>query len=40
MKKWRRSIDGGGQTGALLTNLLKVTDCIDHGLLVAKLCKY
>ena len=36
IEKWRRSIDGGGQAGALLTDLFKAFDCIDHELLIAK----
>ena len=39
IEKWRRSVDGGGQAGALLTDLSK-TDCIDHELLIAKLYVY
>ena len=40
IEKWRRSVDGGGQAGALLTDLSKVFDCIDHELLIAKLYAY
>ena len=40
IKKWRRSVDGGGQAGALLTDLSKSFDCIDHELLIAKLYSY
>ena len=40
IEKWRRSVDGGGQAGALLTDLSKTFDCIDHELLIAKLYAY
>ena len=32
IEKWRRTVDGGGQAGALLTDLSKAFDCIDHEL--------
>ena len=38
IEKWLRSVDGGGQAGALLTDLSK--DCTDHELLIAKLYAY
>ena len=38
IEKWRKSVDGGGQAGALLTDLSKAFDCIDYELLIAKLC--
>ena len=37
IEKWRQSIDSGGLVAAALTNLLKVFDCIDYELLIAKL---
>ena len=30
IKKWRWSVDGVAQTGALLIDLFKAFDCIDH----------
>ena len=40
IEKWRRSVDGGGQAGALLTDHSKAFDCIDHELLITKLYAY
>ena len=40
IEKWRRSTDGGGQAGALLTEFSKAFDFIDHELLIAKLYAY
>ena len=37
IEKWRKSLDTRGNGGALLTDLFKVFDCIDHQLLIAKL---
>ena len=40
IEKWRRWFDGGAQAGALLTDLSKTFDCIDHELLIEKLYAY
>ena len=40
VEKWRKTLDAGGETGALFTDLSKAFDCIDHNLLVAKLNAY
>ena len=37
LEKWKSSIDKGKTFGALLTDLSKVFDCLDHEHLIAKL---
>ena len=39
-EKFKESVDKGNAFGALLTNLLKVFDCMDHTLLIAKLSTF
>ena len=39
-EKWKKSVDNGKAFGALLTNLSKAFDCLDHELLIAKLNAY
>ena len=37
LEKWRNARDNGNIAGAVLTDLFKAFDCLDHELLVAKL---
>ena len=37
LEKWERSIDRSKMFGALLTDLSKSFDCLNHDLLIAKL---
>ena len=40
VEKWRKTLDEGGETGAVLTDLSKAFDSIDHNIPVAKLNAY
>ena len=37
LEKWKRSTDSGKAFGALLTDIARAFDCLDHELLIAKL---
>ena len=39
IEKWRRSVDGGGQVGALVTDLSKAFDCIEQNFMLTVLIK-
>ena len=40
LEKWKRSVDNSKMFGALLTDLSKTVDCLNHELLIAKLNAY
>ena len=40
LEKWKNSVDKGKSFGALLTDLSKAFDCLDHELLTVKLNAY
>ena len=40
LEKWKKALDNKEAFGALLTNLSKAFDCLNHGLLIVKLHAY
>ena len=40
LETWNRSVDKGKVFGALLTDVSKAFDCVDHEFLTAKLNAY
>ena len=40
LEKWKQAVDSDQMFGALLTELSKAFDCLDHELLIAKLNAY
>ena len=40
IEKWHKTLDKVGETGAVLADLSKAFECIDHNLLIAKLDAY
>ena len=40
LETWRKALDNGKIAGAVLTDLSKAFDCLDHNLLIAKLHAY
>ena len=40
IEKWRKALDNGKLAGALLTDLFKAFDCLNHNLMIAKLHAY
>ena len=40
LEKWKQTLDSKGVSGALLTDLSKAFDCLEHDLMIAKLNAY
>ena len=40
VEKWRKALDNGKLAGALLTDLSKAFDCLNHNLMITKLHAY
>ena len=40
LEKWHKALDSGKMAGALLTDLSKAFDCLNHELFIAKLEAY
>ena len=40
LEQWKKALDGKGTAGAILTDLSKAFDCLNHNLLIAKMAAY
>ena len=40
LEVWEKALDGKGKAGAILTDLSKAFDCLNHNLLIAKMSAY
>ena len=40
LERWKKALDNGKIAGAILTDLSKAFDCLNHNLLIAKLNAY
>ena len=40
LEQWKKALEGKGTAGAILTDLSKAFDCLNHNLLLAKLDAY